>query len=239
MTLPILILAAVVSTALSGAIGMGGGTILVAVMASILDPFVVVPVHGVVQVVSNTTRTLRLLRHVVWSVLLMYLPMMFVGVWIGLQFYRGAGMPWFKPVIGLFVITFLLWDRFKPQRLRLPHWVFVPAGFMGGVLIIVIGIAGPYLAVFFLRDDLDREQVVATKAAIQTIGHFLKIPAFLSVGFAYHEHVHVILPLLACAVVGTFLGTSVLKRMGERGFRLVFRVILWILALRLVLDAVL
>jgi uncharacterized membrane protein YfcA len=157
---------------------------------------------------------------------------------LGVQLYRGAEMPWFRPVIGLFVISFLLWDHFKPERLRLPRWVFVPAGFMGGVLIIVIGIAGPYLAAFFLRDDMDRRQVVATKAAIQTIGHFSKIPAFLSVGFAYHEHLHVILPLIACAVVGTLLGTSLLKRMGEGVFRIAFRVILWILAIRLVMDAV-
>ncbi len=231
--------AAVVASAISGAVGMGGGVILLAVMASILDPFVVVPIHGVVQVVSNTTRTLRLLNRVVWSILLMYVPTLFVGVGFGVQLYRGAGMPWFKPLVGAFVLSFLLWDRIKPKRLMLPRWIFIPAGFVGGVLNVVIGVAGPYLAAFFLRDDMDRRQIVATKAAIQTIGHLAKIPAFLSIGFAYQGHLSLILPLIVCAVVGTLVGTSILKRMRERVFQVAFRVILAALAVRLVLDPML
>ena len=232
--LPVLIPAALVASAISGVLGMGGGVTLLAVMAAILEPRVVVPVHGVVQLTSNFTRSLVLLRNVSWRIVAMYFPTMVIGAWLGLQLYRGAGAPWFRPAIGLFVASFLLWDRFKPRRLSLPDWVFVPAGLGGGFLTITIGAAGPYLAAFFLRDDLERKQIVATKATIQTFGHFLKIPAFLSIGFPYVEHLALILPLLGAVVVGTFLGTALLKRIPEAAFRRVFRIALWILALRLI-----
>jgi uncharacterized membrane protein YfcA len=232
--LAILIVAAIVASAISGAIGMGGGVTLLAVMATIMEPAAVVPVHGVVQMTSNFTRALRLLRRVNWSIFAMYMPGMFLGAWIGLQLYRGAGMPWFKPAIGLFVLTFLAWDRFKPKRLQMPRWVFVPAGVGGGFLTITIGAAGPFLAAFFLRDDVERHEIVATKAAIQTLGHLVKIPAFLSIGFDYVAELRTIVPLLVCVVVGTFLGTSLLHRMREDVFRNVFRIVLGLLALRLV-----
>ena len=195
-----------------------------------------VPVHGVVQLTSNFTRSMALWRSVRWSLVAYYCPGMILGAWIGLQLYRGAGLPWFKPAIGGFVVASLLWQRFKPKRLVLPTWVFAPAGIGGGFLTITVGAAGPYLAAFFLRDDLDRHEIVATKAMIQTFGHLLKIPAFLSIGFPYLDHLPLILPLLLAVIGGTFLGTHLLRRMPERVFGRVFRTVLWILGVRLLLT---
>lgn len=236
MELAILVPAAVIAAAISGAIGMGGGAMLIALMAILLDPLLVVPIHGVVQVTSNLTRSITLIRRVRWWVPALYCPTMILGVWLGLQLYRGAGMPWFKPAIGGFVLASLLWKRFKPKRLVTPRWVFLPAGLGGGFLTITVGAAGPYLAAFFLRDDLDRKEIVATKATIQTFGHLLKIPAFLSIGFDYTAHLGLMLPLVGAVIVGTFVGTHLLHRMSEKTFGLAFRWILGLLGVRLILT---
>jgi uncharacterized membrane protein YfcA len=236
--LPVLILlpVAVLASAISGVLGMGGGSVLLAVMASGLDPAVVVPVHGVVQMVSNSTRTFVLLKDVAWKYVALYVPAMVAGVWIGLQLYSGAGMSWFKPAIGVFIFSFLAWDAWKPKHLELPDWSYVPAGLGGGLLTITLGAAGPYLSAFFLRRDLSKEKIIATKAAIQTIGHFLKIPAFLSVGFDYRGQLALVAPLLVGSIAGTMLGTWILKRVDESKFRTLFRGVLAVLALRLVVS---
>jgi uncharacterized protein len=236
MELGILLPGAFVAAAISGLIGMGGGAFLLALMAMILDPMLVVPVHGVVQLTSNFTRSLRLWRNVRWSIALLYCPTMVVGAWLGLQLYRGAGMPWFKPAIGGFILASLAWQRFRPKRLEMPMWVFAPAGIGGGFLTIVVGAAGPYLAAFFLRDDLDRKEIVATKAAIQSFGHLLKIPAFLSIGFDYGANLSLIVPLVLAVIAGTFVGTHLLHRVSERVFQAAFRWVLGLLAVRLLLT---
>jgi uncharacterized membrane protein YfcA len=225
------------TAAFSGAVGMGGGVILLGIMANLLPPPAVVPLHGAVQLISNSTRTLRLLQSVRWRIVALYAPALLIGAFLALQIYSGTRMSWFRPVIGLFILAFLAWERFRPRRLKLPIWAFAPAGLGGGLLTILVGATGPYLAAFFLRDDLEREEIVATKAAIQMIGHLVKIPAFLSVGFPYVEHLGLIVPLVVCAILGTLLGTWFLKRMGEKGFRVLFRVILGLLAARLILQA--
>lgn len=232
----ILVPSAVFAAAVSGTIGMGGGAILIALMATLLDPMIVVPVHGVVQLTSNLTRSLALLRRVSWKIAAFYCPTMIIGVWIGLQLYRGADAPWFKPAIGGFVLASLVWKRVKPKRLRIPQWVFTPAGLGGGFLTITVGAAGPYLAAFFLRDDLDRKEIVATKAMIQSFGHLLKIPAFLSIGFDYGEHLDLLLPLLGAVILGTFVGTRLLHRMSEHVFQWMFQGVLTLLGIRLVLS---
>lgn len=231
-----LTLTVLVTTAISGVIGMGGGVTLVAVMALLLEPGLVVPVHGVVQMVGNSTRSLVLLRKVSWPLFLRYVPTLPIGAVLGLRVYSGADLPWFRPLIGGFVLAFLIWDRLKPRRLVLPLWVFIPAGLLGGIITMLVGASGPYLAAFMLRDDLDREEIVATKAAIQSCGHLIKIPAFLAIGFDYGAQLGLILPLVACAVLGTMIGTRILKRLPERAFQIAFRVFLAVLALRLLGD---
>jgi uncharacterized membrane protein YfcA len=235
----LLVLAVLLASTISGAIGMGGGVLLLGIMASLLAPEKVVPLHGVVQLVGNFTRTLRLLRHVAWGLVLLYIPTLLLGVWVALRIYAGGRLTWFRPVIGLFILIFLAWERFRPRRVSLPRWAFAPGGFVGGMLTILVGASGPYLAVFFLRDDMERREIVATKATIQTVGHLVKIPAFLSVGFPYHSYVGLLVPLVAAAILGTLLGTWALRLMGERAFRILFRVVLGLLALRLLAQAVL
>ncbi len=234
----ILIIAALASATVSGIIGMGGGVMLIAVMAAVLDPVLVVPIHGIVQLTSNGTRALRLLPHVEWSIAAFYVPGLIVGVLLARPLYNDSDLSWFRPAIGLFVLAFLAWDRWKPKRLELgkSKWVFLPAGVGAGILTLLVGAAGPYLAAFFLRKDLDRKRIVATKAFLQVFGHGLKVPAFLSLGFDYRSHLDLILPLLACAVGGTFLGTWLLGRTPEDKFQVAFRVVLLLLALRLVVD---
>jgi uncharacterized membrane protein YfcA len=159
-----------------------------------------------------------------------------IGAWLGLMLYQGAAMPWFKPAIGTFILLSLAWKRFKPRHLAVPPWVFVPAGLGGGFLTIVIGSSGPYLAALFIGGDRDRRQIVATQAAIQTFGHILKIPAFLSIGFDYTAHVWLVVPLVAAVVIGTRLGTTLLGRMSEGNFHTAFQLLLGALGIKLVLS---
>ncbi|MBN2559571.1 MAG: TSUP family transporter [Phycisphaerae bacterium] len=54
--IPILALAALLTATLSGIIGMGGGMLLLATMFCFLPYGQAVPLHAVVQLVSNSTR---------------------------------------------------------------------------------------------------------------------------------------------------------------------------------------
>lgn len=231
--LPLIVL---VAATVSGAVGMGGGTILVATMAWMLPPAQVVPLHGAVQSLSNSSRGLMLWRHVRWSLVGSYVPLQLVGVVIATQFYRGDDLEWFRPAIGFFVWVAVAWDVFRPKHLDVPRGIFALAGFGGGLLTILVGVTGPYLAAFFLRDDLDKEQIVATKAVIQMIGHLAKFPAFLALGFSYGDHVSLLIPLVIASIAGTWIGTRLLKRLPAVGFRWAFRAVLLLIGARLALD---
>ena len=56
------------TSALTAAVGIGGGLVLLAVMASFLPPLVVLPVHGIVQLGSNGGRAVVMRPHIDWQI---------------------------------------------------------------------------------------------------------------------------------------------------------------------------
>ena len=64
MELIILIISAFITSAISAVIGMGGGIILLGIMAIIIpEGYMVIALHGIIQLFSNTTRTYLFREH--------------------------------------------------------------------------------------------------------------------------------------------------------------------------------
>ena len=53
--------------------GAGGGTVLLAAMLQFMNPAEAIPVHGVIQLSSNMTRTWLLRKYVNWKIIFKFL----------------------------------------------------------------------------------------------------------------------------------------------------------------------
>jgi uncharacterized membrane protein YfcA len=235
----LLTLAAFATAAFSAVVGMGGGMTLLAVMTALMAPATVVPIHGLVQLTSNGTRTLLFLKHVHWGITAYYVLPAICGVAIGARIYLGSELPWFRPAVGAFILVYLLTLSRKPRLRRLPIYTFAPLGFVVGTLASLIGATGPLIAPFFVRDDLSKEQVIATKATVQIGTHLAKLPAFFLLGFDYTAHIGVVLPLMAAAVLGTMFGKRYLSKLSTDVFRRLFVTVLAAIALYLLASPLL
>ena len=233
--------AAFATSVLSAVIGMAGGIVLLAVMLLFFDPIVAVPLHGVVQLVSNGTRTLVQRRHVDRRIAGWYalplLPLALAGVYVALAIPAALG----KALIGVFVLVATLrpgWLRLRPPGAAGVARRFALLGSVTGFLSSLIGATGPLIAPFFLDLGLSRQGVVGTKAACQTLGHVAKIAAFGWVGFAYLDHAWLLAAMSVMVVAGTAAGSRLLERVDEVLFGRLYRTVLVLVALRLVAGAV-
>lgn len=236
--LGVLAAAALATSVLSAVVGMAGGITLLSVMLLFLDPLVAIPIHGVVQLVSNGSRTVIQRRHVVWRILmfqgLLMLPMSFVGLAFAQQIPPSGG----RLLIGLFVLA----ATWLPGMLMLgthPDGVestrrFVVLGGVVGFLNPTIGATGPLIAPFFLNLGLPRQGIIGTKAACQTLGHLCKIAVFGIAGFAFAEWLLPLALLSAMVVAGTWLGSRLLDRVDELWFTRLYKGVLTLIAVRLV-----
>ena len=233
ITLLLLIGTAILAAILSAIVGMGGGVLLLGVMA-LLPPAFVVPLHGIVQLGSNTTRTIVFSPHVNWKLVGLYGPFLTLGVGAAVALWTVGTLEWIRPLIGLFILFFLAVRAWSPTFRNVPLWIYPPLGIIAGLLTIHVGATGPLIAPFFLRDDLDNEGVIATKAMCQSIGHLLKIPSFLLIGFNYLEHGVLLGGLLVAVILGTLLGKRILKHIPREVFVRLFLIVLTLLAVALI-----
>jgi len=81
MEIAILILAAFITSSISAVLGMGGGIILLGIMAIIIpEGYMVIALHGIIQLVSNISRAYVFREYLVNSVIKSF----FVGSVTGL-----------------------------------------------------------------------------------------------------------------------------------------------------------
>ena len=74
--------AALFGSAIAAIAGLGGGILLMAVLLQFLDPLEVVPIHGVIQLASNSSRAVILRDDVDWAVVWRFALLCFQQVWL-------------------------------------------------------------------------------------------------------------------------------------------------------------
>lgn len=219
---------------------MAGGIALLGVMLFFFDPLVAIPVHGVVQLVSNGSRTIVQRHHVRWNILGRYGLLALPAGFLGLAVARQLPPEGLKAAIGLFVLLatwrpgVLLLGR-HPEEIDAGRRFFVLGG-VTGVLNILIGATGPLIAPFFLNLGLTRHALIGTKAACQALGHAVKIVVFLVGGFVFGPYALLLACMVPAAVGGTWLGSRVLDRVNELWFTRLYKGVLTVVALRLVVS---
>jgi uncharacterized membrane protein YfcA len=232
---------AIVTSIISGILGMAGGMLLLVVLLVRLEPVVAIPIHGVVQLVSNGSRAWFLRRSVRWSVVARFawplLPAGALGIWVARTIPPAVG----QIGIGVFVLL-AFWAPSVIAVLARPARAERALPF-GGALVgffsIVVGATGPLLGPFILTLGLGPEGSVATMAACQIFQHGSKVLLFGVTGFSVASYVVPTLALCLAAVIGTAIGTRLLGDVPERTFQRVVRWVLTLLSLQLIGEGLL
>lgn len=227
---------ALVTAWLSAVAGLGGGTILIAVMYALgMSPVIAVPLHAAVQLVSNGSRTIAYLPHVNWPAFGWFLLGAVPAPFIMAPLVAQANPDWIRLGMAAFILL-AIWPQWISRiRMQGRTGMAVAGGIAGGVGSIV-GASGLLIGPFFLRRDWAKETVIATLAAAQAAAHLLKVVAFASFGFAVFDEWELLLPMALAVIAGTLLGRLSAGRVAEGQFRLLFRSVLGILAIKLAWD---
>ena len=238
LDLGILCSVGLLTSMLSAVIGMAGGITLLSVMLLFFEPLVAIPIHGVVQLVSNSSRTYVQRKHVDWTILWRYSVMLVPMGFVGIEIAQALPPNVTRALIGVFVLI-ATWRRgwlligTHPERADV-HRRFFFLGAVVGLINMTIGAAGPLIAPFFLKIGLSRQALIGTKAACQAVGHLVKIAIFGIAGFIFAEYAIPLALLSVSVIAGTWIGSQVLESVNERWFTRLYKGVLTLVALRLV-----
>jgi uncharacterized membrane protein YfcA len=239
LDLALLVLVALATSVLSAVVGMAGGIVLLTIMLLYLEPLAAIPLHGVIQLVSNGSRAYIQRRHVDWALAGRYAVLLIPFGAAGMPVAYALPASLTKGLIGAFVLGATwrpgwLMLGTHPENTR-PKLRFFALGGVVGFLNVLIGATGPLIAPFFLNLGLTRQALVGTKAACQMLGHLAKLLLFGIAGFAYGDWGLLLGTMSVAVVVGTWLGSRLLEKVNEQLFTWLFKGVLTLVALRLVL----
>ena len=247
MELIILIISAFITSSISAVIGMGGGIILLGIMAILIpEGYLVIALHGMIQLVSNSTRTYVYREHIKKNLIKEFSVGAFIGLiaasiiiifLINLFNVSSANeikTDFLKPLIGLFILWYLF---LKKKREVESSQSFYLVGGISGISTVFIGATGPLIAPFFLNKGFNKENIIVNKAACQMVTHLGKIPLFIFFfNVNYFNEYNILVPLIIAVYLGTNFGKKILGFVPEKLFKKLFKFALTLIAIRLIID---
>ena len=91
-------------------IGMGGGIVLISAMPGLLPTAAIIPIHGAVQLASNSSRVLFGLHHIEWRVFWPFLGGAILGAITGSQAIIRLSFDYLPLYLGFFILL-VTWVR--------------------------------------------------------------------------------------------------------------------------------
>src|SRR5918994_4837665 len=197
--------------------GAAGGVLLLALMAMVVPPTVVIPVHTVVMLGTGAARTMIMWRHVMRGTLLPFVLGSAIGAAVGAKVFVALPLDWLQAILGAFVLL-VTWMP-KLGRLGAEGGRFAFLGFGTTFLGVFVSATGTLLAPFVASAAPNRYNHAATLGALMTIAHIAKVAAFGFIGFAIGSFVPLMVAMVLAGAAGNWLGEAALDYTSEGRFR--------------------
>ena len=225
----LLVAASLVTSFISAAFGIGGGFTLIALLALLLPPAALIPVHGIVQLGSNAGRVGIMLKKVVWRPILPFVIGTVIGAGLGAMVVVQLP-PWaVQLALGIFII-WVVFAKLPPIQQR----YILLGGVVSSFLTMFFGATGNFIAAMVKSMNLDPVPHVATHSLMMTFQHFVKVLIFGLIGFQFGPYMILIIGMLISGFIGTIIGSRFLTKAGGRYFKPVLNAILFLAAARLI-----
>ncbi|MDX1484928.1 MAG: sulfite exporter TauE/SafE family protein [Alphaproteobacteria bacterium] len=223
--------ASFVTTFLSVAMAMGGGLMLLAILAMFFPPVILIPIHTLVQLGVGTSRVLLMWRYILRDTVLPFTIGAAVGALAGAQIFITLPAALLYGILAVFIVT-VTWlpnlGRFGPERGR-----FALLGCGATFLGMFVSATGTLVSPFVAAASPDRRNHSSTLAILMTIVHIMKIIAFGALGVGIGAYLPLVAAMIATAALGSWAGRAALNRMRETWYRLIFKIVMTGFALRL------
>lgn len=229
----ILVLSAWFTATVSGTLGMAGGILLLTIMAQFFPVAILIPLHGIIQLSSNLSRTFLHFRSVDFKVTRTFAIGSVLGAAVGSQMVTEIPETPYRIGLAIFILVATWMPKLKSVKPIRGKFFFV--GLVSSFLSLFVGATGPLIAPFYIRESFPKEVLVATKAACQVFIHLFKVTTYFVLGFALSDYAVLAILMIAATFLGNYCGKLLLGRISETGFRMGFKIVITLLAIRLVL----
>ncbi|MEH6346768.1 MAG: sulfite exporter TauE/SafE family protein [Bermanella sp.] len=242
MDLYLLAFLTLLTSTFAAIMGQGGGLILMGILAGSVPANTLIAIHGVIQASSNGSRAYLAKKDINWTIILPVSAGIVLGAALMLPFIQLFNWQWMQGIIALYIL-WLTWGHFLPRpdfkalKIKNRH-PFLKLGFLQGSLGMALGATGPLGNALLLKKGLGKEAIIASNAFIMLASHLVKIVFFSLLGVQLITHAKLIITLSLAAIAGSYIGSFFRHSLPEKIFFPLFKILLTLLALRMLVLAI-
>lgn len=192
-----------------------------------------IPIHGLVQLASNSSRVLFGLKHLRFDLIRQYLIGAIIGCIVGAPCVLYFPFEILPLILGVFILI-IAW--FPLPKLHSSKYLIPILGFVQVFLALFVGVAGLVASAFLFHQKLDKDELVITLASFATLTHLFKIFVYGILGLFKLTHFYFAIIVAIAAILGSWIGTLLRVKVSEHLFRPVFKSLVTILGLRLIIK---
>jgi uncharacterized membrane protein YfcA len=230
----ILAIISFLTSAVAGVLGLGGGMLLIAAMPIFLPANLVIPLHGITQLSSNASRAYFARASIQWNLLGSFVLGSVIGVGVfGLVLFN-IPTEWIPFFIGIYILL-SLWSAWFKRLLSRFESLFI-IGVLQSGLGLLVGATGPLSLTFLAKKLNGKEKIVATSAVFMLVSHLFKLALFGLFGFAFQQHLFLIILLVVGAILGSWCGTKLRLKVADEHYVLWLNLLLSGLALNMIIG---
>jgi uncharacterized membrane protein YfcA len=205
-----------ITSFITAAIGVGGGIGLLAVMPQFIPISAVIPVHGLIQMVSNGSRFAFDYKSAKIEILPRYVMGCLAGVLIGYFFIGGLPEKYLSLILGIFILAITWTNIVSLLGFVLKNFAIV--GFIQTFLSLFVAVTGlisqPIL--MKMKMNINKNEIIVTHAMQMSVLHGLKVATFVIAGFAFMDYAELIIIMIAASTIGSYLGGFLRDRISQR-----------------------
>ena len=220
---------------LTAALGIGGGLGLLAVMPSFVPISAVVPLHGVTQLASNTSRFLIDYRRADTRRLPAYFIGACLGAGVGYFFIGYIPEFYLSGILGGFILL-CTWTEMVKRLGRLITNFFSLA-FIQTFLSLFVASVGLLSQPVLIKQGLAKNRVIVTHAMQMSVLHGLKVFAFMVAGFPFLRHWKIMLVMIVGSAAGSYFGGFCRDRIPEKLGVMALKAGITFFACKMIVDA--
>lgn len=223
---------AFITSTVPAVFGMGGGVLLITLMPGLVPAGAIIPLHAATQLASNGSRAAFGWREIDVSLITPFVVGGALGALAGAAIFSRLDLAWLPALIGA-VILVITWVPLPLVR-GSGRWPLALLGFYQTGLGMLIGASGPLGAAVLANRSSRRDWLVVNTAVYMTANHLLRVLAFAMMGFAFAAYGWLLAGMIAGVILGSWLGTWLRQFVPELNFLLWFRLLVSLLALRMI-----
>lgn len=238
-SLAFLFVAAIATSFINAVAAVGGGMVLFAIMISMMNYALVIPVHGAIQLWSSATRVLVFRQHINYRLLGLFLLSYAPSATVGILFWKFLIeqehiQPYLKIALGGYLLMFICdWSIKIKTNDRKKLMLY--AGGWSGIFAMTVGSPAPVMAPCFIKANLYKEEFIGSWALGGMIVHASKLPLFYIIWDSVMiDHLWLILLMGAGVIMGVNLGKACLSYVSETLFRKILTIMMIVIAMKLI-----